>query len=67
MQTSRDWKGKIRSPSLKNSAKKLGGKTELERLQIPSRKLWRYQGNISYKDEHNKGQKQQGSNRSRRD
>ena len=28
---------------------------------------WRYQGNISCKDGHNKGQKWQGPNRSRRD
>ena len=28
---------------------------------------WRYQGKISCKDGHNKGQKQQGLNRSRRD
>ena len=28
---------------------------------------WRYPGNISCKDGHNKGQKWQGSNRSRRD
>ena len=27
---------------------------------------WRYQGNISCKDGHNKGQKQQGPNRSRK-
>ena len=27
---------------------------------------WRYQGNISCKDEHNKGEKQQSPNRSRR-
>jgi len=28
---------------------------------------WKYQGNISCKDGHNKGQKQQESNRSRKD
>ena len=27
---------------------------------------WRYQGNISRKDRHNKGEKQQGPNRTRR-
>ena len=31
------------------------------------KKIKRYQGNISCKDGHNKGQKQQGSNRGRRD
>ena len=28
---------------------------------------WRHQGNISYKHEHDKGQKQQGPRRNRRD
>ena len=36
-----------------------------ERGEISSRKL-EIQGNISYKDRHNKGQKQYGPNRSRR-
>ena len=40
-----------------NNAKKERKTIEGERLQISSRKL-RYQGNISYKDGHKKGQKQ---------
>ena len=39
----------------------------MESLEISSRKLWIYQGNISCKDGDNNGQKYQGSNRSRRD
>ena len=38
---------------------------EWERLEISSEN-WRYQGNISCKDGHNKGQKRQGLNRGRR-
>ena len=38
---------------------------EWERLEISS-KNWRYQGNISCKDRHNKGQNQQGPSRGRR-
>jgi len=42
--------------------------TEWERLELSSRKLEipRYQGDISCKDGHIKGQKQQESNKSRR-
>ena len=49
----------------KNTAKQNSSQpsTEWERLEISSRK---YQGNISCKDGHNKGQKWYGPNRSRR-
>ena len=49
-----------------NNAKKQRQTIEWERLEIFSRKL-ENQGNISYKYEHNKGQKWYGPNKSRRD
>ena len=45
-----------------NNAKEYRRTLEQERLEN-----WRYQGNISYKDVHDQGQKQCGLNRSRRD
>ena len=44
-----------------NNAKKQRKTNEWERLEISSRRL-RYQGNISCKNEHKKGQKQYGPN-----
>ena len=46
------------------NAKKYRKTIKWEGLEISSRKI-RYQGNISCKDEHNKGQKWYGPNRSR--
>ena len=46
------------------NAKKYRKMIKWEGLEISSRKI-RYQGNISCKDEHNKGQKWYGPNRSR--
>ena len=57
--------GEIRKLSPVINAKKQRKKTEWERLEISSRKL-EYQGNISCKDELDKGQKWYGPNRSRR-
>ena len=48
-----------------NNASKQRKTTEWERLEVSSKKL-EYQGNISYKDGHNKGQKWYEPNRSRR-
>ena len=48
------------------SAKKQRKTIEWETLEISSRKL-KISGNISCKDRHNKGQKQQGPNRNRGD
>ena len=50
---------------LMNNAKKQRKTTEWERLEISSGKL-ENQGKISCKDQHNKGQKWYGTNRSRR-
>ena len=48
-----------------NTAKKQRKTIEQERLEISSRK-WRDQGNISNKDEYNKGQKWQGQQKQKR-
>ena len=51
---------------LGDQCKEIEETIEWERLEISSRKLEIPQGNISCKDEHNKGQKCYRSNRSRR-
>ena len=43
------------------------GKQQTRKKWRSLQKNWRYPGNISCKDGHNKGQNQKGSNRSRRD
>ena len=50
---------------LSDQCKEIEGHKRRERLEISSRKL-RYQGNISCKDWHGKGQKLYGSNISKR-
>ena len=67
MQNSKEQQEEIRKPSKVKNVKKerKKKKTEWERLEISSKNQG-YQGNISCKDGHNKGQKQQGPNRSRR-
>ena len=66
MQNTKEQQGERKKLSQVNNAKKQRKKMECERLEIPQEN-WRYQGKISCKEGHNKGQKQQGSNRSRRD
>ena len=51
---------------LSDQCKDIEETAEWERLEISSRKLERYQGSMSCKDGHNKGQKWYGANRSRR-
>ena len=51
---------------LGDQCKEIEETIEWERLEISSRKLEKCQGNISCKDEHNKGQKWYAPNRSRR-
>ena len=51
---------------LSDQCREIEETVEWERLEISSRKLERYQGNISCKDGLNKGQKWYGPNRSRR-
>ena len=51
---------------LSEQCKEIQEDNRMERL-ISLQENWRYQGNSSGKDGHNKGQKQQGPNRSRRD
>ena len=50
-----------------NSAKKWRKATEWEKTYLFQKVGDIYQRNISYKDGHNKGERQQGPNRSRRD
>ena len=59
MQSSKEQQGEIRKSSSEINAKKQRT-IEWERLEISSRKLQRYQGNISCKDGLNKGQKVYG-------
>ena len=60
MQSSKEQQGEIREPSSMINAKKQRKTIEWERLQRSLQENQRYQGNISCKDEHNKGQKQYG-------
>ena len=66
MQSSKEQQEEIRKPSSVISAKKQRKTTEWED-QRSLQENQRYQEDISCKDEHNKGQKWYGSNRSRRD
>ena len=59
MQSSRKQQEGKRRPSLINNANKSRTTTEWERSEISSGN-WRYKGNISCKDGHDKEQKQQG-------
>ena len=64
MQSSKGQQGEIRKPSSVNNAKKQ--RKTIERKDERSlQENWRYQGNFSCKDEHNKGQKWYGPNRSK--
>ena len=62
MQSSREQQGEMRKPSSAISAKKQRKQTEWED-QRSLQENQRYQGNISCKDEHNKGQKWHGHNK----
>ena len=61
MQSSKEQQGEIRKPFSVINAKKQRKTIEWERLEI-SQESKRYQGNISCKDGHNKGQKLYGTN-----
>ena len=60
MQTSKEYIGDIRNPSSAISAKKYRGKQQNGKDQRSLQENQRYQGNISCKDEPNKGQKWSG-------
>ena len=66
MQSSKEQQGEVRKLSSVISEKKQMKTIEWERLEISSRKSRKYQGNISCKDGHSKGQKWYGPNRRRR-
>lgn len=55
-----------KKPFFKKQCKEIGGNNKICSSTGPQEN-WRRQGNIFYKDEHNKGQEQQGINRLRRD
>ena len=59
MQSSTEQQGKIRKPSYVTDTKKQRKKQNGQDWRS-LQENWRYQGNISYKDGHNKGQKWYG-------
>ena len=52
---------------LSNRCKEIEENNTMGKTRDLFKKKWRYQGNISRRDGHNKGQKWYGPNRSRRD
>ena len=65
MQSSKEEQGEIRKPSSVINAKKQEN-NRMGKTRDLFKKIKRYQGNISCKDGHSKGQKWYGPNRSRR-
>ena len=57
MQSSREWQGWGKKSVFKGAMQRNRGKQQNGKDQRSFQENWRYQGNISWKHEHNKGQK----------